>query len=266
MLNMVNLTRDYIAPTHALFDKLLVDGAAVCAYEEIERAEKEMEQAEAKATTTLNTKAEESLGSQLKKHVRLVGEAEELRVDNVSHDASSASSASDTELEPDRNDHQQQQQQQSDQQPPVILSRQQSINFPIHQRQSILQARNRASLHKGTSGHLNGLCRLSLPLGVENLPVEFELVRSFFGSNPCQILGTINRGDESLEIKGTNYWADHINKLRDRTLDVQTTIATSLEEKRNFFSFILTVVTVGLAPMTILTGYWYEYIINQSIE
>jgi hypothetical protein len=37
---------------------------------------------------------------------------------------------------------------------------------------------------------------------------------------------------------------------------VKDDIKVSLEEKRNFFSFVLTVVTVCLAPMATLTGYW----------
>jgi hypothetical protein len=66
-------------------------------------------------------------------------------------------------------------------------------------------------------------------------------------------------GDESLEVKGVKYWREQLLGLHYTALKVKDDIHSSLEEKRNFFSFILTVVTVGLAPLTILTGYWWDF-------
>lgn len=71
-----------------------------------------------------------------------------------------------------------------------------------------------------------------------------------------QCLETMLEGDESMEIKGIKYWVGHMYKLQRAAETLEENIRVSLEEKRNFFSFILTVVTVMLAPMTILTGYW----------
>jgi len=55
---------------------------------------------------------------------------------------------------------------------------------------------------------------------------------------------------------GTRYWLEQLKQLEVSVTKVKEDIHVSLEEKRNFFSFILTVVTVFLAPLTILTGYW----------
>lgn len=96
----------------------------------------------------------------------------------------------------------------------------------------------------------------TLSPGVETIPINFAVIRGFFGNTACQSLGMILDGDESLEVKGTKYWSEQLGLLNDTFAKVKEDIRISLEEKRNFFSFILTTVTVGLAPLTILTGYW----------
>jgi hypothetical protein len=98
-----------------------------------------------------------------------------------------------------------------------------------------------------------------LPHGSHNMPMSVELLEPFFGENinsTCQNLEMIMEGDESLEVQGTRYWREQLSQLEAAVSKVKEDIHVSLEEKRNFFSFILTVVTVFLAPLTILTGYW----------
>ena len=98
-----------------------------------------------------------------------------------------------------------------------------------------------------------------LPHGSNNLPMSADLLQPFFGDNIntiCQNLEMILEGDESLEVHGTRYWMEQLNSMVHNVKRVKEDIRSSLEEKRNFFSFILTVVTVFLAPLTILTGYW----------
>lgn len=96
----------------------------------------------------------------------------------------------------------------------------------------------------------------TLSTGVETIPMNFAIIRGFLGNTACQNLGMVLDGDESLEVKGTKYWSEQLGLLHDTFDKVKEDIRISLDEKRNFFSFILTVVTVGLAPLTILTGYW----------
>jgi hypothetical protein len=56
-------------------------------------------------------------------------------------------------------------------------------------------------------------------------------------------------------VKGLKYWRDQV-RLLQRNERVIEEIKVSLEEKRNLFSLILISVTVTLAALTILTGYW----------
>jgi magnesium transporter len=63
-------------------------------------------------------------------------------------------------------------------------------------------------------------------------------------------------GYELLEIKGLGYWKERIEKYELRLTVMRQLIATQLEEKRNFTSFLLTIVTTVLAPLTIMTGYF----------
>jgi hypothetical protein len=44
--------------------------------------------------------------------------------------------------------------------------------------------------------------------------------------------------------------------LHETTRVIGQEIRDSLDEKRNFYNYLLAVVTVFLGPMTILTGYW----------
>jgi hypothetical protein len=96
----------------------------------------------------------------------------------------------------------------------------------------------------------------SLPPGAEDLPIHFELIQSFLGPNPCTLLKNILYGDEHLELKGLIYWSDRMNDFNDSVGLLQEKILYSLEEKRNFFSYLLSMVTIFLGPLTVLTGYW----------
>ena len=47
--------------------------------------------------------------------------------------------------------------------------------------------------------------------------------------------------------------------LHESSSSIVQDIRESLDEKRNFYNYVLAVVTVFLGPMTILTGYWYSF-------
>lgn len=105
-------------------------------------------------------------------------------------------------------------------------------------------------------GKENDLSHAILPDGVESLPVTFELIESFIGLDPVNYLGTILDGEEMLEVKGLGYWLRNLKAHEETVAIVKSDVQDSLEEKRNFYSFLLTVVTIFLAPVAILTGYW----------
>ena len=58
------------------------------------------------------------------------------------------------------------------------------------------------------------------------------------------------------EMKGLDYWHQNIEAFKLQAIEVQDAVIASLEEKRSFYSFMLTIATVFLSPATILTGYW----------
>jgi hypothetical protein len=100
-----------------------------------------------------------------------------------------------------------------------------------------------------------------LPSACQNVPISFLYARPFLGKNPLQHLSILVDGDESLEVKGIKYWTEQLLILSQTVDKVKEDIRISLDEKRNFFNFILTMVTVYLAPLTILCGYWYPFLL-----
>jgi hypothetical protein len=97
----------------------------------------------------------------------------------------------------------------------------------------------------------------TLPPGAEDLPIHFDLIQHFLGSSPCTYLKHVLYGDEHLELKGLLYWSDRMSDFDDSIELMAEKIQFALEEKRNFFSYLLSVVTIFLGPLTVLTGYWY---------
>jgi hypothetical protein len=97
---------------------------------------------------------------------------------------------------------------------------------------------------------------VSLPDGIEKVDVTYDVIRPFLAHDPSQYLGTIIEGNEGIEIKGFKYWKEQMEALKSTSDTVGENIAYSLDEKRNFYSFLLTVATIYLAPLSILTGYF----------
>jgi hypothetical protein len=58
-------------------------------------------------------------------------------------------------------------------------------------------------------------------------------------------------------IKGTIFWKSQLDKYIDDTEKLLGMYRQSLEEKRNFLTFALTMVTIILSPLVCMTGYWY---------
>ena len=95
-----------------------------------------------------------------------------------------------------------------------------------------------------------------LPDGAEDLPISYHLIKSFLGKSPCTYLNSVIHGSDGLEMKGLRYWRDRVEDLETSICVIKEKIKYSLDEKRNFYNYVLAVVTVFLGPMTVLTGYW----------
>lgn len=114
---------------------------------------------------------------------------------------------------------------------------------------------------KDGSYHARGISQAQLsvailPSACQNVPISFIYARPFLSDNPIRYLSLLVDGDESLEVKGIKYWTEQLINLSATATKLKEDIKISLEDKRNFFNFILTMVTVYLAPLTILCGYW----------
>lgn len=114
---------------------------------------------------------------------------------------------------------------------------------------------------KDGSFHARGSSQIQLsfailPSACQNIPISFLYARPFLSNNSLRYLSILVEGDESLEVKGIKYWTEQLTILSNTANKLKDDIKISLEDKRNFFNFILTMVTVYLAPLTILCGYW----------
>ena len=223
MMAMVGLLKDYVDPILVLYDSIYRDAA--------HRRAEEARAAEEEAQREAEKDAEE--GPELL-HQRSRLES----VESSGENSSSESSEDDVGSSPAA---------------PVAVAPMPAKKFVP----SNLQ-RSRQSMGRRTSGMSTAIqvSVTTLPTGCQCVPLTYELIHSFLGPDPCVTLEKLLDGDESLEIKGIRYWTEQLAVLQQCTDKVKEDIRVSLEEKRNFFSFVLTVVTVFLAPLTILTGYW----------
>ena len=110
---------------------------------------------------------------------------------------------------------------------------------------------NDSSSQTGTNNH-NSFLRDD----IDNLDLKFENIKSFLGLNPSIYFESLIYGNQTLEMKGIKYWKNNLTKYAEHLEAMGENVLSSLDEKRNFYSFLLTVVTIFLAPLTILTGYF----------
>lgn len=99
-----------------------------------------------------------------------------------------------------------------------------------------------------------------LPETVHLLPLSHKLMSNFVDERDWQYVVNLLEGDTELEIKGLRYWNDYLTNITDLIVKVGDDIKFSLDEKRNYYSFLLTIATISLSPLAVLTGYWYVYI------
>jgi hypothetical protein len=257
LANLLALLRDYAQPTYDIFHKLYTEGAAIIAEEaivaeqlallEAEKAEEDqLRQVQTNKISQWDSIDEGSSGSDESTRSDYICPPP-LKMHNLSFNggASTSSGGGGSGKVIDKKGGVRS----TVTLPSAPLLTAASGIAPAARRMSVMGKRP-------TGGSGIQLSYATLPAGCQNVPINFQHVRGFFGSNACQNLSIIMEGDESLEVKGIKYWKEQLDSLHETVNKVKDDIKVSLEEKRNFFSFILTVVTVGLAPMTILTGYW----------
>lgn len=96
----------------------------------------------------------------------------------------------------------------------------------------------------------------ALPENIEKVSPTFAHIRSFFGNDAYREIRANLEGYELLDIKGLVYWKERMKRYTTKVAALKDLIASQLDEKRNFMSFMLTIITTVLAPMAIFTGYF----------
>jgi Mg2+ and Co2+ transporter CorA len=96
----------------------------------------------------------------------------------------------------------------------------------------------------------------ALPEDVEKVSLSYAIIAKFFGEDPYREIHRHLEGYEQMEIKGLVYWKERLKKYSLKVESLKALISTQLDEKRNFMSFMLTIITTVLAPLAILTGYF----------
>lgn len=88
----------------------------------------------------------------------------------------------------------------------------------------------------------------------------FELSPStmepFLGPIGIRTLPFLLDGSQLYEVKGTVFWCSQLEIYFNRLSKLSDLYAKKLDEKRNFWSFILTIVSIGQFPLGAMTGYW----------
>jgi hypothetical protein len=249
---IIHLLRDYVEPTHELFSKLYKEGAQTLADEALAEeqaallAEEEALREEEKILGSIGSGSSSSESDDQKDdHGTSTMSSSIQTVKKAAASPSAARGSTSASATVGRR--------------PSVLKYSRKFSQQIQTLPKKLPTQQRKSVTLRRRTGLTSEIQLSfstLSPGVETVPINFAIIRGFFGNAACQNLGMILEGDESLEVKGTKYWSEQLGLLHDTFEKVKEDIRISLDEKRNFFSFILTTVTVGLAPLTILTGYW----------
>ena len=90
----------------------------------------------------------------------------------------------------------------------------------------------------------------------DKLPLSYNLVKRFCGDGAHRDFRFVLDGYELLDMKGLYYWRERLERYSQKLNATKDLIQNQLEEKRNFTTFMLTIVTTVLAPLAVLTGYF----------
>jgi len=89
---------------------------------------------------------------------------------------------------------------------------------------------------------------------------EFELSPStmepFLGEIGVRVVPFLMDGNQLYEVKGSGFWREQLDVIVQKLVTLGSKYEDKLGEKRNFWSFILTIVSVVQFPICALTGYY----------
>jgi hypothetical protein len=95
---------------------------------------------------------------------------------------------------------------------------------------------------------------------------DFELSPStmepFFEKSGVQSLSYLMDGNVDYEVKGSSFWCFQMDSFFERSATLMDRYDQKLDEKRNFWSFILTIVSIAQFPLAAMSAYWCMHVDN----
>ena len=79
------------------------------------------------------------------------------------------------------------------------------------------------------------------------------------------MLRTLTIGDDSVDFKGTEYWVKTLERYEEKLSFLVKVYTDKLDEKRNFWSFLLTVVSIVQFPMEAITCKEFEIEVHSNV-
>merc|ERR1711871_315703 len=70
------------------------------------------------------------------------------------------------------------------------------------------------------------------------------------------MLKQLTVGDPTADFKGTDFWVNKLKVYEEKLKNLAVVYTAKLDEKRNFWSFLLTVVSIVQFPIEAITGYY----------
>merc|ERR1712023_513359 len=89
--------------------------------------------------------------------------------------------------------------------------------------------------------------------------LDVEIIEPFMPkayANGTAMLRTLTIGDDSVDFKGTEYWVKTLERYEEKLSFLVKVYTDKLDEKRNFWSFLLAVVSIVQFPMEAITSYY----------
>ena len=95
---------------------------------------------------------------------------------------------------------------------------------------------------------------------------HFELspstMKPFYGEIGLRTLSYLIDGNVNFEVKGSSFWCSQMDRFFERAMTLSDLYDQKLDEKRNFWSFILTIVSIAQFPLAAMSAYWCMHVDN----
>lgn len=129
--------------------------------------------------------------------------------------------------------------------------------FSLH-----LRSRDRLLNNDAIPGHVD-IDALPIIAETKDANSRFKLMQLFANKNvqlphtgSLNLLPVVVRGYDTLEKRGTKYWQERLNSLLERANQIEDRYHMCLDEKRNFWAFVLGIVSIATFPFSVMTGYF----------